>query len=168
MTKSKRKLREISKKGKLIYLLVLNNDVGNTHNTWHCQHSSLLLHRVSPLLEHRWHESDIYNQICCSSYMLQLWLLILCPGSHICSKSIGRNQQNIELWLNWLVELYKYFTLLNLSVGTMLKIIGSIVETFPNLTSGMYNAQTTCAQPELSVFFRAPSLLGHSSHFYIK
>lgn len=41
--------------------------------------------------------------------------------------------------------------------------MGSIVVTFPKRTSGMYNAQTTCAQPLLSVFFRAPSREGHSS-----
>ena len=38
-------------------------------------------------------------------------------------------------------------TLRNLSCGTDDILIGSIVVTFPNLTSGMYNAQTTCAQP---------------------
>ena len=38
-------------------------------------------------------------------------------------------------------------TLQKRSCGTEAKIIGSIVVTFPNLTSGMYSAQTTCAQP---------------------
>lgn len=66
-------------------------------------------------------------------------------------------------------KLYKYQpTLLNLSGGTMLKIIGSMVETLPNLTSGMYRAHTTCAQPVLSVRLRAPSLLGHNSHLCLK
>lgn len=52
----------------------------------------------------------------------------------------------------------------------MLKIMGSMVETLPNLTSGMYRAQTTCAQPVtvVSVRFRAPSLLGHNSHLCFK
>ena len=57
-----------------------------------------------------------------------------------------------------------FFTLLNRSGGTILSIIGSMVVTLPNLTSGMYRAQTTWAQPELSVRFKAPSLLGQSSH----
>lgn len=39
-------------------------------------------------------------------------------------------------------------TLQKRSCGTEAKIIGSIVVTFPNLTSGMYSAQTTCAQPD--------------------
>lgn len=50
----------------------------------------------------------------------------------------------------------------------MVKIIGSMVETLPNLTSGMYRAHTTCAQPVLSVRLRAPSLLGHNSHLCLK
>jgi len=38
-----------------------------------------------------------------------------------------------------------------------------MVLTFSNLTSGMYNAQTTWAQLPLSVFLKAPSRLGQSS-----
>ena len=68
------------------------------------------------------------------------------------------------LWLanlvvNWVQRIFAlvYFnmdhnkhvcsTLQKRSCGTEAKIIGSIVVTFPNLTSGMYSAQTTCAQP---------------------
>lgn len=44
------------------------------------------------------------------------------------------------------------------------RTIGSIDVTFPNLTSGMYKAQTTWAQPPVSVRFNAPDLDGQSSH----
>ena len=38
-------------------------------------------------------------------------------------------------------------TLVNLSGGTVLRMMGSMVVTLPKLTSGIYRAQTTCAQP---------------------
>jgi hypothetical protein len=41
--------------------------------------------------------------------------------------------------------------------------MGSMVETFPNRTSGMYKAHTTWAQLFVSVLLRAPSRLGHNS-----
>lgn len=47
-------------------------------------------------------------------------------------------------------------------------MMGSIVVTLPNLTSGMYKAHKTWAQPVVSVRFRAPSLLGQSSHLCSK
>ena len=42
-------------------------------------------------------------------------------------------------------------TLENLSLGTFVVTIGSIRLLLPNVTSGMYRAQTTCAQPEWTV-----------------
>ena len=42
-------------------------------------------------------------------------------------------------------------TLENLSFGTFVVTIGSIRLLLPNVTSGMYRAQTTCAQPEWTV-----------------
>ena len=78
-------------------------------------------------------------------------------------------------------------TLANLSLGSFDVMMGSIVRKFPNVTSGIYRAQTTCAHPEgehsslhmmktpvafytppepvESVLFSAPSFLGQSSHF---
>lgn len=59
---------------------------------------------------------------------------------------------------------FDILTLLYLSAGICSRTIGSIVETLPKRTSGMYSAQMTCAHPLLSVLLRAPSRLGHNSH----
>ncbi len=52
------------------------------------------------------------------------------------------------------------------SFGSLVVMIGSILSLLPKVTSGIYSAHTTWAQPPESVRFRAPSFLGHSSHRY--
>lgn len=42
-------------------------------------------------------------------------------------------------------------------------MIGSMVVTLPNRTSGMYSAQTTCAHDPVSVRLNAPCFDGHSA-----
>ena len=60
----------------------------------------------------------------------------------------------------------KLYTVLLTNLGTFERMIGSIVvSTFLKETSGMYRAQTTCAQELVSVLFSAPVFMGQSSHF---
>ena len=51
----------------------------------------------------------------------------------------------------------------NLSLGSLVVMMGSMTRLLPNTTSGMYRAHTTWAHPPVSVRFRAPSLRGQSS-----
>ena len=46
------------------------------------------------------------------------------------------------------VLLYTRCTLVNLSFGTFVVIIGSIRRLLPNVTSGIYRAHTTWAHPD--------------------